>query len=103
MATVITEDNLAEVTGSGLVLVDFWAEWCGPCQAMMPVFEAFGEEMGDKVTLAKVNIDEVTSVAAQYRVMSIPTFILFKDGEPVEQLVGSQTKEQLSETVNKHM
>ncbi len=103
MATVITEENVAEVTGSGLVLLDFWAEWCGPCQAMMPVFEAFGEAMGDKVTLAKVNIDEVTSVAAQYRVMSIPTFILFKDGKPVEQMVGSQTKEALEEAVSKHI
>jgi thioredoxin 1 len=103
MATIITEENVAEVTGSGLVLVDFWAEWCGPCQAMMPVFEAFGADMWDKVTLAKVNIDEVTSIAAQYRVMSIPTFILFKDGQVVEQEVGSQTKEKLEEMVNKHM
>jgi thioredoxin 1 len=105
MATVLTEENFeSEVKNSkGLYFVDFWAEWCGPCQAMLPVFEAFGEEMSDKVSVGKVNVDEAQAIAQSHRVMSIPTLILFKDGEPVEQLIGAQNKEQLQETVEKHL
>jgi len=104
MATVLNDENFeAEVKGSkGLYFVDFWAEWCGPCQAMLPVFEEFGEEMKDTVATGKLNVEEAPGTQAAHRVMSIPTLILFKDGEPIEQLVGSQTKEQLAEVVAKH-
>jgi len=105
MATVITDDNFeAEVSNSsGLVLVDFWAEWCGPCQAMLPVFEEFGKEMEGKISVWKVNVDEAQAVAQANRVMSIPTLILYKDGTAVDQLIGAQSKEQLAAVVEKHM
>jgi len=104
MAKVLDDNNFdAEVkNSSGLYFVDFWAEWCGPCQAMLPVFEEFGEEMKDKVATWKVNVEEAPWVQWAYRVMSIPTLILFKDWEPIEQLIWAQTKEQMTEVVEKH-
>lgn len=104
MAVVaLNEEKFKEQSTKGVVLVDFWAEWCGPCQQMLPLLDQFAEKMGDKMTVAKVNVDENASIAAEYRVMSIPTLIILKDGEMVDQMVGVQTVDALEEAVSKHM
>jgi thioredoxin 1 len=72
--------------------VDFWAEWCGPCHAIAPALDRIGEEHADKVKIAKVNIDEEQGLASRYGVMSIPTMILFRDGEPTAAVIGAQPK-----------
>jgi thioredoxin 1 len=79
------------------VLVDYWAEWCGPCKQIAPVLEAIATEHGDKLDIVKLNIDENPQVPTQYRVMHIPTLIVFKDGEAVKQIVGSKSKAKLLE------
>ncbi|NDK09253.1 thioredoxin [Candidatus Gracilibacteria bacterium] len=95
----ITKDNFEAETSKDMILLDFWAEWCGPCQAMMPTLAEL-EKSGTKV--GKINVDEQQELAAQFRVMSIPTFILFKDGKAVEQIIGGQSLEQLQTIVKKH-
>ncbi len=95
----LTKDNFAAETAEGLVLVDFWAEWCGPCQGMMPVLAEL-EESGVKV--GKVNVDNEPDLAAEYRVMSIPTLVWMKDGKMVDQMIGAQTIEALKEAAEKH-
>jgi thioredoxin 1 len=81
------------------VLVDFWAEWCGPCHAVSPVLERIAEERKDELTLVKVNIDEEQELAQRYGVMSIPTMILFKDGAPAAAAVGAQPKAALERSL----
>lgn len=77
------------------VLVDFWAEWCGPCKMVAPVLEELAKEMGDKLTIAKVNVEESPDAPTNFGVRGIPTMILFKDGEPVATKVGALPKEKL--------
>ncbi len=74
------------------VLVDFWATWCGPCKMVAPVLEEIAEEHGDKLTIAKLDIDQNPSVARDYQVMSVPTLLVFSGGEPVKQIVGAKPK-----------
>jgi thioredoxin 1 len=94
MSDAVTEATFAdEVLGSDKpVLVDFWAEWCGPCHAVAPVLEKIVEERPDELKLVKVNIDDEQELANRYGVMSIPTMILFKDGEPAAAVIGAQPK-----------
>lgn len=82
------------------VLVDFWAEWCGPCQMVLPIVEKLGEELTD-VKICKVNVDEQMDLAREYRVMSIPTFLLFKEGQVVKKELGARTKEELLSMLGK--
>jgi thioredoxin len=81
------------------VIVDFWAEWCGPCHAVAPVLEKIVEERKDEVKLVKVNIDEEQGLSMKYGVMSIPTMILFRDGEPAAAAVGAQPKSMLEKSL----
>ncbi len=98
MATkTVTDDNFQdEVLGaSGPVLVDFWAEWCGPCRMIAPALEEISKEMGERVTVAKLNIDDNPDAPAKYGVRGIPTMILFKNGEPAATKVGAAPKSAL--------
>ncbi len=98
-----TDETFSAETSDGVVLVDFWAAWCGPCKMIAPVLEELDAEMGDKVKIVKVDVDENQGTAGKYSVMSIPTLLVFKNGEVVDQTVGFQPKEALASLVNKHL
>ncbi len=85
------------------VLVDFWAEWCGPCKVIAPILEDLASEQNGKLQVAKLNIDENLDVTRRYEVMSIPTLILFKDGEPVARVIGARGKAQLLQELEAHL
>ncbi|ARK31657.1 thioredoxin [Halalkalibacter krulwichiae] len=99
----VTDQTFASETSEGVVLADFWAPWCGPCKMIAPVLEELDAEMGDKVKIAKIDVDENQETAGKYSVMSIPTLLVFKDGNVVDQVVGFQPKEALAELLNKHL
>lgn len=89
----LDESNFADtVGGSRPVLVDFWAAWCGPCRRVAPVLDELADEMGEKVTVAKLNVDENQKLAAQFKVSGIPTFLLFKNGEVQGRVTGLMSK-----------
>ncbi len=100
--THATDQSFPTDTNSGLVLADFWAPWCGPCKMIAPVLEELDSEMGDKVKIVKVDVDENQETAGKYGVMSIPTLVVLKDGEVVDKVIGFQPKEALAELLNKH-
>ncbi|MAV97799.1 MAG: thioredoxin [Gammaproteobacteria bacterium] len=85
------------------VLVDYWAEWCGPCKMVAPVLEELSEELKDKLTIAKLDVDNNKDSAIKQKVMSIPTLILFKNGDPIDQRIGALTKSQLKEFLEQHI
>ncbi|HZU78460.1 MAG TPA: thioredoxin [Acidimicrobiales bacterium] len=85
------------------VLVDFWAEWCGPCKQISPILEEISQEQAGKVQVAKLNIDENLDVTRRFEVMSIPTLILFKDGEPQTRIVGARGKAQLLQEISAYL
>ncbi|GAB3064816.1 thioredoxin [Virgibacillus ainsalahensis] len=98
----VTDQNFTKETSEGLVLADFWAPWCGPCKMIAPVLEEIDGEMEEKVQIVKLDVDENQETAGKYGVMSIPTLLLFKDGDVVDQVIGFQPKEALVDLINKH-
>jgi thioredoxin 1 len=102
--TVVATDEVFDKTiEKGLTLVDFWADWCGPCRQIAPIVEQIAEENKGKLQVAKLDVDANGETAMKYGVMSIPTLILFKDGEPVERLVGYRPKEALMTKIRPHL
>jgi len=96
---ILTTDNFSNTISSGVVLVDFWAVWCPPCRVQGPIIDDLANYMGDKAIISKLDVDAHGSVAARYQVRSIPTLIIFKDGEPVKRFVGVQQKETLAAAI----
>lgn len=95
----LTDTNFKETISSGVTLVDFWAPWCGPCRMQGPIVDGVAGKLAGKATVAKVNVDESMQTAMQYRIQSIPTLMIFKDGEIADHLVGVHTEEQLLSAV----
>lgn len=91
----LTNKNFDSVIGNGVTLVDFWADWCGPCKMQAPVIDELGDKYEGKVTVAKLNVDDEPSIAARFGVMSIPTLIVYRQGEEVTRRVGVQSMDQL--------
>ena len=103
--TTLTDATFDETIGSSdvPVLVDFWAEWCGPCKVIAPILEEIATEQAGRVRIAKLNIDENLAVTRRFEVMSIPTLLLFKDGEAVQRLIGAKPKGQLLQEISAHL
>ncbi len=101
---ILSSANFAQyvLQSDKLVLVDFWAPWCGPCRLMAPIVEELAGEM-EEVIIGKLNVDESSDIAQKFNILSIPTFIIFKRGEVVEQFSGSMSKEQLRAKLGKHL
>ncbi|MFN7962812.1 MAG: thioredoxin [Thermoanaerobaculia bacterium] len=101
----ISNDNFqSEVLGSSTpVLVDFWAEWCGPCRMVAPTLDQLADEMSGKVRIAKLNVDLNQDIAFQYQVSSIPTFILFKDGQVADRMMGAVPKSAFQSFINRNL
>jgi thioredoxin 1 len=99
--TTLTDANFnEEIVGSEEpILVDFWAEWCGPCRMLTPILEELADDQAGKLRIAKLNVDDAPQTARQFQVMSIPTLILFKDGAPLKRLVGARGKGQLVQEI----
>jgi thioredoxin 1 len=97
----ITDGTFDAETKSGLVLVDFWAPWCGPCRMLAPVLEELAGEMGGKLKVVKINVDDNGQSASNFGITSIPTLILFKDGKKVESVMGVQSKQNIKKMAEK--
>ena len=103
MAKAITDATFEQETKDGLVLVDFWATWCPPCQMQSPVLEELSDELEGKVLIGKVDVDEEKALASKYQIQSIPTLLIFKDGELVNTLIGFNPKPNLENVLTKYL
>jgi thioredoxin 1 len=95
----LTGANFVAETSKGVTLVDFWAPWCGPCKMQTPILERLAPKVAGKARIAKVNVDEEQAVAIQYNVRNIPTLLLIKDGQVVQQMVGLQQEAKLQQLI----
>jgi thioredoxin 1 len=98
-----TDGSFDEEIKNGVVLVDFWAEWCGPCRRLAPTVDALAGEFDGRITVAKLNVDENPSVPSRFMIRGIPTLLIFKDGQIAETLVGLASKEDISRLLEKHL
>ncbi len=103
--TILSTTTFDEVIGGSEnpVLVDFWAEWCGPCKMIAPILEEIAVEQGEKIQIAKLNVDEAADIARRFEVMSIPTLIMFADGVPTKRIVGAKGKAALLEDLEEYL
>lgn len=101
VATNTSFDELLQ--DSKLVIVDFWAVWCGPCRMLSPILDEVEEEMADQISVVKVNVDDADEVAARYRIMSIPTLLFFKNGQMIDKTVGAMPKQALVEKIKANL
>ena len=101
----LTTGNFDEETkkADSPILVDFWAEWCGPCRMVAPVLDQIAKDYGGRARVGKVNVDEHSGIASRYGVQSIPTLLLFKGGKVVEQYIGACSKDVLAKLIDKHL
>ncbi len=100
MALIFTKNNFSSETSSGISLVDFWAEWCGPCRMMSPIIDELAKEYEGKVKVGKVNVDDEMELAEQFGVSSIPTLVILKNGEEVKRFVGLTQKAVLASALD---
>ncbi len=104
MAKVATNTNFPELLqGNNLIIVDFWATWCGPCRMLSPILDEVEEEMAGQISVVKVNVDDADEIAAKYRIMSIPTLLFFKNGQLVDKTVGAMPKAVLVEKIKANL
>ena len=104
MAKIATNTSFDELLQSEkLVIVDFWATWCGPCRMLSPLLDEVEEEMADKIEVVKVNVDDADEIAMRYRIMSIPTLLFFKNGQMVDRSVGAMPKSALVDKINANL
>ncbi|MBR6858881.1 MAG: thioredoxin [Bacteroidales bacterium] len=104
MAMIATNTNFDGLLESEkLVIVDFWATWCGPCRMLSPLLDEVEEEMADKITVVKVNVDDADEIAMRYRIMSIPTLLFFKNGALVDRTVGAMPKSTLVDKIQANL
>jgi thioredoxin 1 len=100
---ILTDQNFDQIIKTGVTLIDFWAEWCGPCKVQGPIIDEIADELGDKANICKLDVDHNRRVSSKLGIQNIPTLMLFKDGKMVQRFVGVKPKGVLMKAVNKYM